>query len=99
MDVHLSEESERFVRSQVEGGRFTSVDEALDAAIHLLRMRVPSTAQEESAAEDEFERRLMESGFLSAAYGPRPAPPPEWTFTPIEIEGEPLSETILRERR
>lgn len=100
MDVPLSEDAERFVRSQVASGRFGSEFEVVDAALHLLRQVGPESARpEDSAAEDEFERRLMDSGFLSAAYGPRPAPPSDWSFTPIVVEGEPLSETIIRERR
>jgi hypothetical protein len=49
--------------------------------------------------EDEFERKLLEAGSLTRIPPPADPSAPGRTFRPIEIEGEPLSETILRERR
>lgn len=49
--------------------------------------------------EDEINQKLFEKGVI------RRPPPPITDFTPyqsrkmIEIQGEPLSETIIRERR
>ena len=36
---HLPEDLERYVRSKVESGRFASEDEAITAAVRLLRQR------------------------------------------------------------
>lgn len=50
-------------------------------------------------AEEEFERRLLERGVISRI------PPPITDLTPyrdrklLEVEGKPLSETIIEERR
>src|SRR4051794_31740466 len=39
MTIHLPEELEQFVRSEVQGGRFASQDEVIAAAVRLLRQR------------------------------------------------------------
>jgi Arc/MetJ-type ribon-helix-helix transcriptional regulator len=49
-------------------------------------------------SEDDFKRQLLQSGLISSLPVPvdaasRPG------FQPISIDGEPLSETIIRERR
>ena len=49
-------------------------------------------------SEDEFKRLLLNSGLMSAL--PTPADPADRpAFEPVAIDGEPLSETIIRERR
>ena len=49
-------------------------------------------------SEGDFKRQLLKSGLMTSL--PTPADPgPRPAFQPIAIEGEPLSETIIRERR
>jgi hypothetical protein len=49
-------------------------------------------------SEHEFKRQLLNSGLMSSL--PTPADPASRpAFLPIAIDGEPLSETIIRERR
>ena len=51
------------------------------------------------AREDEFERYLLAKGIVSHI-ATRDETDEEFdSFEPIEVEGEPLSETIIRERR
>lgn len=65
-----------------------------------LEKRKPVTAEQvsdESELEQKFLARLLEKGLISEI-------PPRWDdddddFEPIEVEGEPLSEMIIRERR
>jgi hypothetical protein len=45
--------------------------------------------------EDEFEQSLVEAGVLAPRTEQKELPP----WTPLVIEGEPLSETIIQERR
>jgi putative addiction module CopG family antidote len=100
MNVNLSEEARRIVRSGVESGRFRTEGDVLDAALRLLEQQ--GHDPEESAAgmtEDEFERTLLEAGLLTSIPPPADPSAPAREFQPIEIVGEPLSETILRERR
>ena len=48
--------------------------------------------------EEEFKRQLLNSGLMSSL--PTPSDPGSRpAFQPITLEGEPLSETIIRERR
>lgn len=55
--------------------------------------------QSDQAKQEELDRRLLAAGLLTRI------PPPITDFTPyerwqpVEIEGEPISETIIRERR
>ena len=48
--------------------------------------------------EDEFERYLLAKGIISEI-PPRNETDLDDDFEPIEFEGEPLSEMIIRERR
>jgi putative addiction module CopG family antidote len=42
MTIHLPEDLERFIQSQVHLGRFDSADEAMSEAVRLLRQRLMS---------------------------------------------------------
>jgi Arc/MetJ-type ribon-helix-helix transcriptional regulator len=99
MTILLPEDLERYVRSQVQNGYFASEDEAISEAVRLLRRVKPAgSGAGKALTEDELERQMVQSGFLArvpsrqASAGPR-------EFRPIAIEGEPLSETVIRERR
>jgi len=54
---------------------------------------------EEELADQEAQRRLFEAGLLSVIKPPRRVSTGTEEFTPIVIKGEPLSETVIRERR
>ncbi len=56
------------------------------------------TAEEIEAREDEFERYLLAKGIISNI-PTRDETDEDDNFEPIEFEGEPLSEMIIRERR
>jgi hypothetical protein len=57
------------------------------------------TAEEMERREDEFERYLLAKGVVSHI-ATRDETDEEFdAFEMIEVEGEPLSETIIRERR
>ena len=58
-----------------------------------------SDLTEEELADQEMQRRMVESGLLSEIKPPFRLLPPRERFTPIPILGEPLSETVIRERR
>ncbi|MGO8903066.1 MAG: hypothetical protein ACLQU5_32700 [Isosphaeraceae bacterium] len=51
------------------------------------------------ATLQELQRRLVAAGLLSEIKPPPRFMPSREPFTPVAIEGEPLSETIIRERR
>jgi hypothetical protein len=53
-------------------------------------------APDEADLEDEYWRRLKEAGLVRER---RRSKTGERTFTPIQIEGEPLSQTVIDNRR
>lgn len=52
-----------------------------------------------SMTEDEFERHLYEKGIIGEVKPPITDFSPYENFEPITVKGEPVSETIIRERR
>jgi putative addiction module CopG family antidote len=97
MTIHLPEHLEQFVRDQVKLGRYPSEDAVVRDALEQLSKRAPSVKK--PLTEEELERQLVQAGFLGSVPPPRDTAAAPWNFEPIRIEGEPLSETIIRERR
>jgi putative addiction module CopG family antidote len=99
MTIHLPDDLERYVQSQVQCGRFASQDEAITEAVRLLRQRSQQPESSKGLTEEEWERRLLNAGLLTSLPPQRATVNPRREFQPIKIEGEPLSETVIRERR
>lgn len=101
MTAHLPRDLEHFVQTQVRSGRYASEEEVVRAALHLLKQseQGADTDSGTGLTEDEFERRLIEGGLMSVSPSPRGASRPPRDFSPVAIEGEPLSATVVRERR
>jgi putative addiction module CopG family antidote len=98
MNVHVSENAERIIRSHVQSGKYSSDSEVIEAALLLLDQRTASLAPRKPLTEEEFKQQLIQAGLMSGL--PVPLPSAARTdFQPIALEGEPLSETIIRERR
>jgi putative addiction module CopG family antidote len=112
MTIHLSKDLERFVHDAVRAGRYASEDDVVNDALARLRQAMPddiampdqptksnaSPQHEKSLTKEEFQRHLIEIGLMTSV--PTPADPTSRPiFQPVTIEGEPLSETIIRERR
>src|SRR5579871_156834 len=100
MTIHLPEDLERFVKAEVLSGHFESEDDAIAQAVRLLRQQRQNQAARQGAlSEDEWERQLLQTGLLTSI-PPQPAGGgARREFQPVKIEGEPLSETVIRERR
>jgi putative addiction module CopG family antidote len=98
MTIHLPEDLESGIRAAVQSGRYASVDDAITQAVRLL-LRQDTPLAKRPLTEQELEQKLVESGFLASVPPPRDAVSPAWSFDPVKIEGEPLSETVIRERR
>jgi|SRR5262245_49456066 Arc/MetJ-type ribon-helix-helix transcriptional regulator len=96
MTIHLPEDLENSVRVLVQNGRFASVDDAIaEAARRLLEKPAPTSAP---VTEAEVLRKMLDSGLMTKL------PDADADFDDpddqlIDIEGEPLSETVIRERR
>jgi putative addiction module CopG family antidote len=99
LTIHLPDDLERYLKAEVQGGRFASADEAIAEALHLLRQEARGgQPQREPLPADEVNQQLLEAGLLSRI-PTRPDPETYQEFSPIAVQGEPLSETIIRERR
>lgn len=57
------------------------------------------TPEQIEAKEDEFEHQLFAKGVISHIPTRDETDEEFDKFVPIEVEGEPLSETLIRERR
>jgi len=98
MTIQLPEELQHYIENLVQSGVFGSEEEAITAAVRLLQQvghKAASTLR--PLTEEELNRQMLQSGFLGSVPPPRTNAP--WNYQPIAIEGEPLSETIIRERR
>jgi Arc/MetJ-type ribon-helix-helix transcriptional regulator len=112
MTIHLPKDLEWFVHDAVRAGRYAREDDVIRDALLRLRQAMPDEAatshenakraksarQKKSLTKDEFHRHLIEIGLMSQL------PDTEADFDdpddqPIDIKGEPLSETVIRERR
>jgi putative addiction module CopG family antidote len=98
MTIHLPEDVENSIQAAVDSGRYASVDDAIAQAIRLL-LRQQTAPARKPLSEQELEQKLVESGFLASVPPPPDPAMPSWSFEPVKIEGEPLSETVIRERR
>src|SRR3954467_5599788 len=100
MTIQLPEDLEQYLRSEVLKGRFASEGEAVAEAVRLLRESTqPPTAPTNSLTEQQWAQRLVDSGLLANLPPDRAAACPRRDFQPVPIEGEPLSETVIRQRR
>ena len=84
--------------------RKLSLDEAREVAERLDKYlreqeRTALAAEDTEAREDEFERKLLAKGIVSHIPTRDDTDEEFDKFDPIEVSGEPLSETIIRERR
>lgn len=64
---------------------------------HLLEKNGSDIPQDLEQVYQKFRKKLVEDGFLVQI--PSGITESEDDFEPIEIKGEPISETIIRERR
>jgi putative addiction module CopG family antidote len=110
MTIHLSKDLERFVRDAVQTGRYASEDDVIRDALARLKETLPKNTKtpakkakpvlqkKKTLTEAEFDQHLLKIGLMSQL------PDTDADFDdpddePITIRGEPLSETVIRERR
>lgn len=88
------------VLSEIQKMPLPQVREIVEQAADYLRKQetVELTPEELERREDEFERYLLAKGIISHI-PTRDETDEDDDFEPIEFEGEPLSEMIIRERR
>src|SRR5262249_8146923 len=104
MDVQLCEDLERLVQAQLQSGRYTREEDVIQDVWAWLRDHQTGEASEQPSrprpmTDAEFRGHLLRTARISEL---PVADGKGWTqghWKPIPIEGEPLSQTILRERR
>ena len=112
MTIHLSKDLEQIVHDAVRAGLYASEDDVIRDALIWLKQTMPGDTEmahqydkeakssEEKPLIDALNQRLLAAGLVIQL--PDPAEDIEDddpNDQPIEIVGEPLSETIIRERR
>jgi Arc/MetJ-type ribon-helix-helix transcriptional regulator len=95
LTIHLPEDLEKLLRAEVESGRYASIDAAVDLALRRLLKPPPP---EGLKTEEELLRYMYEIGEITELPD-RSSYLDDEDDEPIEIEGAPLSEQIIRERR
>jgi Arc/MetJ-type ribon-helix-helix transcriptional regulator len=113
MTIHLPEDLTNSIRTEVLSGHFASEDEVVAAAVRdYLRRKHEQARQSADAAAaghltqaeqqpttQELQRRLFEAGVLNEMKPPITDLAPYRNRQAVPIQGEPLSETVIRERR
>lgn len=96
MNIELPGNLELSVRSLVNGGQFASVDDAMaEAARLLLKQNKPA---KKPMTESELHQHMLDIGLMTQLPD-READYEDPDDQLVEIIGEPLSETVIRERR
>jgi len=106
MTIHLSKDLEKFVHDAVRDGRYAREDDVIRDALLRLKQTMPGkktkrakpAQQKKPLTRAEFDQKLLELGLITQL------PDTAADFDdpddePIAIEGEPLSETVILERR
>ena len=98
MTIHLPEDVERSINEAVHSGQFASVDDTMAEAARLLLKKSKPPKPAKALTLDELDQQMLAEGLMSQL--PNSAEDiDDEDQPPIVIEGEPLSETSIRERR
>jgi putative addiction module CopG family antidote len=107
MTIHLPEHLERYVHDQVQAGLYATEGDVISDALERLRqaqqraaiVNGPTSLTPEEIADQELQRRLFAAGVISEIKPPITDMTPYRNRRAVPIQGEPISETAIRERR
>ena len=107
MTIQLPDHLERYVHDQVQAGRYLTEDDVVRDALEWHRQAEPLPAKTtgqpaltpEDIADQELQRRLLDAGVISELKPPITDLTPYRNRRAVPIQGEPISETAIRERR
>lgn len=106
MTIRLPEDLASSIRAQVHSGFFSSEDDLVATAVrdYLRRQQSPAPhtcppATPKDIDPQELQRRLFAAGIISEIKPPITDLTPYLNRQAVPIEGEPISETAIRERR
>ena len=106
MTIHLPEHLERYVHDQVQAGLYLTEDDVIRDALERHLQSEPAKAvtsqaelTPEQVASQELQRRLLAAGIISEIKPPITDLTPYRNRSAVPVQGEPISEAIIRERR
>lgn len=112
MTIDLPKDLERFVHAAIRSGRYKREEDVVRDALTRLRQSMPdgaaappkptksrkATSKKKPLNKEEFHRQLVKIGLMSQLPDTL-ADYDDPDDQPVDIQGEPLSETVIRERR
>lgn len=98
MTIHLPKDVERSINAEVTMGHFASADDAIAEAWRSYLRQRTQAPQANASRLDELHRQMLADGLISQLPDTA-ADIDDEQEEPVEIDGEPISETIIRERR
>lgn len=100
MDVQLRHDLDRLVTTQLQSGRYPREEDVLQEVRAWLVARAPEPpGPRQPMSDEEFRQHLLRTGRVSQLPVADRKDQPQEPWEPIRVEGEPVSQTILRERR
>ena len=113
MTIHLPPRLENPILAAIHSGRYASLDDAMTEAASMLVERLEheqaeqrginrqsaADMREQASGSQELQRRLLEAGIISEIKPPITDLTPYQNRRAVPIQGEPISETAIRERR
>ena len=98
MTIHLPKDVESSINAEVSSGHFASPDDAITAAWRAFLRQRTQEPPGKAVTLAELHQQMLADGLLSQL--PNAAEDiDDEEDAPIAVEGEPFSETIIRERR
>jgi putative addiction module CopG family antidote len=91
MNISLTPDLEELVQQKVKSGRYPSANEVVRAALQLLEQK------EATIKQDKFHQALLNSGLVKKINRLSYSQLTERQL--IQVQGKPVSETIIEERR
>lgn len=104
MDVQLCDDLERLVTTQIQSGRYAREEDVIREVRAWLREHDHEEGLESAKAhrpmsDEEFRQHLLRTGRISQLPTAERKNQPQESWQPIRVEGEPVSQATLRERR
>jgi Arc/MetJ-type ribon-helix-helix transcriptional regulator len=106
MTINLPKDLESSIRAEVLSGHFPSEDDLVAAAVRAFLRPQPKQIAEltvndrhSERTNEELQQRLLKAGLISEIKPPITDLTPYQNRQAIAVQGEPLSETVIRERR
>jgi Arc/MetJ-type ribon-helix-helix transcriptional regulator len=114
MIIHLSKDLERIVHDAVRAGLYAREDDVIRDALTRIEHDLPKPGRtvgkgakrtkaappKKKLTEAEFDQHLLDIGLITSLPDPaQDIDDDDPDDAPVTIKGEPLSETIIRERR